>query len=163
MTIMRDIGSPLAVGGLVVANLLPDSPLTIGMRYSAIVYLSVDFLLQARAGYLRRRPYWTPESWRRYFIACSVLVGALVVVAGMLVALELRLPIVGQAGSTTRGVLVLGLVFFLSVGAGGLGLVLGWLTRGEAAQQFAGSSWFRRRGGAKPPNRSLQPTSGGSV
>jgi len=95
MTIMRDIGFSLAVGGLVVANLLSDSPLRIGMRYSAIAYLSVDFLLQARAGYLRRRPHWTPESWRRYFIAAAVPVGALLIVAGMLVALDWRLPIVG--------------------------------------------------------------------
>jgi hypothetical protein len=147
MTIMRDIGSPLAVLGLVVASRLADSPLAIGMRYSALIYLSVDLLLQARAGYLRRRPHWTPESWRRYFIACSVPVGALLVVAGVLVAVDWRLPIVGQAGSTTRGVWVLVLIFSLFVGAGGLAVVLGWLTRGEATQQFAGLAWFRRRGG----------------
>jgi hypothetical protein len=48
------------------------------MRYAAFAYIIGDLLVRARSGYLRRRPYWTSASSRRFLIACAFPIAALV-------------------------------------------------------------------------------------
>src|SRR4051812_7217816 len=93
----RRTGNLLAMLFLFVGTLLRGAWLEDGFRYLAFVYILTDILLRARAGYLRRRPYWTPDSWRGYLKACSFPVGALVLMVLMLAALDWRLPIVGAS------------------------------------------------------------------
>ena len=124
--------------GLFVASLLPDSPLKDGLRYLAVGYVLVDLLLRARSGYLRRRPHWTRESWRRFLTACSVPAGAVVAFVFMMAAFEWRLPIVGAARSSARGIWAVGTMVFIVVGVGGLVVAIEWLAQGDPSRQFAG-------------------------
>jgi hypothetical protein len=133
----RSIGNLLAMVGLFVGSLSPDSTLKDGLRYLAMAYISVDICLRARAGYLRRRPHWTRESWRRYFTACLIPAVALLILVCMLVALEWRLPIVGAPRSTTRSIWAVGTLVFLLIGAGGLVTAIEWLAHGDPSRQFA--------------------------
>ena len=142
MTSRRSIGHLLAMLFLFTGIVLPDSSLADGLRYLALGYISIPILLRARAGYVRRRPYWTPDSWRRYFKACSVPVGALVIVVLMMAALEWRLPIVGGSYSTARSFWAAGTLVFMVIGAGGLVSVIEWLHQGEPSRQFALPSWL---------------------
>ena len=134
----------MAILALFVAQGLPDSAVADGVRYVVAGYISIDLLLRARAGYLRRRPHWTPESWRRYLITCSIPTGALLIMVSLIAALEWRLPIVGAARSTTRGVWAAGAMVFMIVGAGGLVVAVEWLATGETSQQFAAPRWLTR-------------------
>jgi hypothetical protein len=138
------VGFFIAMLGLFVASRLPDSPFSSLVRYVAVGYIVLDFTLHARAGYRRRRPHWTRDSWRRFLIACSVPTSALVVFVGILAALERRLPIAGTNGSTLRGLWVISLMLCMVVGVGGLVAAIGYLTQGDATQQFP---WPRRRTG----------------
>src|SRR6266545_4135958 len=157
MTSRRSVGNILAMLVLFVGSLLPESGFAVGLRYLALGYISIDILLRARAGYLRRRPYWTRDSWRRYLKACSVPVGALVILVCMMAALEWRLPIVGAARSTVRGVWAVGTLVFMLIGAGGLVTVIEWLAQGDPSRQFALPRWLTR-GRSKTPDLGLQPT-----
>lgn len=85
----RILGNFLAMLLLFLAGtVLRDSWLADGLRYLAFGYISIDLLLRARVGYLRRRPYWTPESWHRYLKVSSIPVAALVIMVLMMAALE---------------------------------------------------------------------------
>jgi hypothetical protein len=84
------VGFFIAMVGLFVASRLPDSPFSSLVRYLAVGYIVVHFILRARSGYRRRRPHWMRDSWRRFLIACSVPTSALVVFVCMLAALAKR-------------------------------------------------------------------------
>ena len=146
MTIKKGVANLLVMLGLVISTRLPDSALSAGLRYLAMAWICVDLVLQARAGYVSPSPL-TSESWRRYFMACSIPAASFVVTAGMMVALEWRLPVVGTAGSTLRGVWAGVMMAFLVVGAVGLAAAIGWLSSGEASREFSLRGWFRRRRG----------------
>lgn len=135
-----------AVGILTVtASLLPDSWLSDGLRYLAAAYISIDLILRARAGYLRRRPFWTTDSWRRYLTACAVPVAAIGIMLAMMVALEARLPIVGEARTALRTVWAVGTLAFMLIGVIGMVSAIEWLHRGEASSQFSLPQWLSRR------------------
>jgi hypothetical protein len=151
------MGNVLAMLFLFAGSVVPGSWLADGLRYLAFGYISIDILLRARAGYLRRRPYWTPDSWRRYLKACSVPVGALVIMVLMMAALEWRLPIVGASRSTTRGFWAAGTLVFMVLGAGGLVSAIEWLNQGDPSRQFALPRWLTL-GRGKPPNTQMEPT-----
>jgi len=127
---------------LFTGSVLPDSWLADGLRYLAFGYISIDILLRARAGYLRRRPYWTPDSWRRFLNACSVPVGALVIMVLMITALEWKLPMVGGSGSATRGFWAAGTIVFMVIGVVGLVTAIEWLNQGDPSRQFALPRWL---------------------
>ena len=95
----RLIRTTVAMITMFVASRFSDSTLANVVEYSALFYLTLDIVLMARAGYLRRRPYWTPESWRRYIAACAIRVGALLVFMGMAAAIDFKLAVVGAPGS----------------------------------------------------------------
>lgn len=141
---IRRIGNLLAVAGLVVASRVPDSMAGDVLRYLALIYILGDTFLRARAGYLRRRPHWTRESWRRYLTAGLIPVGALLVVACMLLALEWKLHILGAARSTTRSIWGLVSIVFLVIGAGGAAAAVESLSDGDPSRQFAWPRWLAR-------------------
>jgi hypothetical protein len=142
MNYRRSIGNVLAMLFLLAGTAWSGSWLANGMRYLAFGYISIDILLRARAGYLRRRPYWTLDSWRRYLKACSVPVGALAIMVFMMVALEWRLPFVGVSRSTTRGLWAAGTLLFMVIGVGGLVSGIEWLNRGDPSRQCALPRWL---------------------
>ncbi len=139
---------------MVIGTVTKDRWYSDGLRYVALTYLVGDFVLRIREGYLRRRPHWTADSWKRYLQACAIPVGALLIVAASFVALEMKLPVVGASRSGLRAVWVLGMMFFLVLGGVGMAIVTGWLTDGEASQQFSLPRWLSRRG---------HPTTDGSL
>jgi len=148
MAVKRTIGNLVVILGLTVASFLPDSTLRDLLRYLALGYFSIDMLLWTRAGYLRRRPHWTRESWRRYLTACVVPIAALLVVASLLLALEWKLPVIGEARSTTRLVWAWVSIVLLVVGAAGLAAAIDRLSSGDPSRPFAWPRWLSRRGSA---------------
>jgi hypothetical protein len=127
---------------LFAGTLLPDSWLADGLRYLAFGYISIDLLLRARAGYLRRRPYWTSDSWHRYLKVCSIPVVALVIMVLMMAALEWRLPIAGASRSITRAFWAVGTAVFLIIGAGGVAGAVEWLNHGDPSRPCALPKWL---------------------
>lgn len=146
MSTVRSLATQLALIMMVVALAIRGKWYADGLRYVALTILVGDFVLRMREGYLRRRPHWTADSWKRYLQACAIPIGALLIVAASFVALEMKLPIVGASRSALRAVWVLGLMFFIVLGGVGTAIVVGWLTDGEASQQFSLPRWLSRRG-----------------
>ncbi len=144
MNTSRIIAGTVALGALFVASLLDDSLLKDGLRYLATGFISVDLFLRTRSGYLRRRPHWTPTSWRRFLVASSVPASALLLMIGMMVAFELRLPIVGAARSTARGIWAVGTMLCMVLGVGGLVLGVELLAQGDPERQFELPRWLTR-------------------
>lgn len=145
MSFLRNALGLFAVVAVLVATRLSESGFADGLRDAGLGYMAVDLLLRMLAGYRRRRPYWTPQSWRRYFAAASIPAGALVIGAAMLAAIEWRLPGTGEARSAARTLWALGVVFFFGAGAVGVSVALGWLSSGEASTQFALPRWLASR------------------
>lgn len=124
--ISKGIRIGVAMVAVSVANVLPPSTFRVDLKSLAGGALMIDVLLTAREGYRRRRLYWTADSWRRYLMACAVPVGALVILAGMLAALEFRHPWVWAARSTTRGIWAAIMLLLVVIGGGGLAIVGIW-------------------------------------
>ena len=137
------IGSDLALIALAVTFLLPDSPPRDGLRYLALACMLINVFARARAGYLRRRPHWTAESWRQFAIAFAIPAAAVLALVSTFAALGLRLSIVGEPRSTTRFIWAASAGVFIVIGGVGLSVVLGWLSNGEPAQQFVLPRWLR--------------------
>lgn len=146
MSSARSVASSCAMIAMAVSMLARDTWYSDELRYVALTYLFGDFVFRAREGYVRRRPHWSAESWKRYLRACLVPIGALIMVAASLVALEMKLPIVGASRSALRTVWATGMAVFLILGGFGMAVVVGWLTDGEASEQFALPRWLSRRG-----------------
>jgi len=150
MDVLRAVGYLLVLVAILGASSLPDSWYRDGLYLLAGFYFWVTMFLRARSGWLRRRPFWTAHSWRRYLWVASVPVAAIVVAMCMAVAVDLRLPIVGVAQSTTRSIWAVGTIFFMIIGAGGIVTAIEWLHRGDAGRQFVLPGWVlfgRRREG----------------
>jgi hypothetical protein len=145
------VGNLLALVALASSAWLPESPTRDGLRLLALGYLLVNVLHRARTGYLRRRPYWTPDSWRQFAIGCSIPAGAFVALVVMLTALALRLSIVGEPRSLARIVWAAATGVFIVIGGVSLSVALGWLTNGEATQQFVLPRWLRWRSPDRAP------------
>lgn len=128
------------------AILLPQGTWAAVLRYGGLSLITVQLAWLARAGYVQRRLVWDRESWRRYLVACTFPLAALLLLAASLVALELKLPIIGERGSTTRGVFAAVSTLFLLAGSLGVASAIFWLAPGDPARQFDGPRWlFRRR------------------
>ena len=142
-------GHLLAWLAIFAAHLWPDSAAAEWLRGAGLTYLGLSFLLRVRAGYVRRRPHWTAESWRRYLMACSVPAAAIVLLAAMLIALDMRLPIVGAAESNRRSAFAAASLVLLLIGGGGLALATEWLERGDETRQFDYPVWLRLGGSSR--------------
>ena len=124
---------------------LPASPARDGLRFLVLGYWVIYSILQFRAGYLRRRPHWTTDSWRQFAIGCSIPAGALVALGSILTIFALELPIVGEPGSPPRRVWATAVGTLAVIGGVGLSVVRRWLAKGEPDQQFELPRWFGRR------------------
>ena len=138
----RSLGNLLAMVVLFAGSMLPHSWLADGLRYLAVGYISIALLLRAGAGYRRRRPYWTPDSWRRYLMISLIPVGALGIMVFMMAALDWRLPVVGVSRSTTRGLWAAGTLFFMVTGTGGLVSAIERLNFGDPSRPCALPRWL---------------------
>lgn len=143
---LANIGILLSMLALLAGSVMPDSPFADGLRFLGVAAVAVHALLRARAGILRRRPYWTAQSWLRYLAVCSIPIGALLTLVWMLFALERRLPIVGEAQSPERGAFVAVSVVCMLIGAGGLAIAVEWLASGEPSRQVRFSPWRHENG-----------------
>jgi hypothetical protein len=138
----RIIGNLVAMLFLFASGMVSVPWLADGLRDLALGYISINILLRAWAGYRRRRPHWTPDSWRRYLRVSSVPVGALVIMVFMMAALEWRLAIVGTSQSTIRGLWIAGTLIFMFIGTVGLVAVIEWLNQGDPTGQCALPKWL---------------------
>jgi hypothetical protein len=102
---------------------------------------AITFFLQIRSGYLRRRPYWTGKSWRRFLLASAIPVVALLLLFDIMAAMDATLAFTGARRSALRGFWVTVDVLSMLFGAIGLAMVPIRLNYGDASQQF---SWRRR-------------------
>ena len=132
----------VALLAMLIADQFPQSRVAIVIKYAALGYVPLDIAFTAIAGCRRRLPHWTRESWRRFFKACAIPIGALVVFWILEVASEFGHPMFGAARSTQRDVWIAIMLVFMIVGAAGLGLAMFWLWDGDASAQF---TRFRRR------------------
>jgi len=132
----RLIGNALAMLVMFLAQVLPESWLKSSLVCAGSGYILGALVFRAHAGYVRRRPYWTPASWRGYLAACVLALGALLISVGMMVAIEWRLPIAGASNSSARGAWAAGMMGFMVVGVIGLVIAVEWLADGEPSRQF---------------------------
>jgi len=133
----RNIRNGIATLVLIASSRLPDSAVFEVLRYSALVYILGDTVIRPRAGYLRRLPHWTTESWRWYCAVAAVPVAALLVFLGLMMVHP-----AGAAHSTVRAVWVAVLLFLMLIGAVGTATAILWLAEGDATRQFTA---FQRR------------------
>jgi hypothetical protein len=139
---MKGRGYLIGMLAMAPAAVWPASTTAWVLRYAAMAYIVGSLLLQAHAGYRRRLPYWTRESWRRFLTFCAMSGAALAICIGMAAAVDARLPIVGAAYSTMRSIWVLVMMAFMIAGAGGLTSAVFWLSDGDESAQF---TRFQRR------------------
>lgn len=136
--------SVLATAAVIVGGRLSPSPLATVLQAAGLTFILGHLVLRVRAGYRRRRPYWTRESWRRYLTVAVMPVLALGVVLGMAAAVDAKLSIVGASRSPLRfvwvGVMVTLMLFAIIV----LAVAESWLTDGKPDRQFEWPRWFRR-------------------
>jgi hypothetical protein len=152
--VFRRQGSGVEIWGFLVLSLLSigldrwskGSSLTIVVRYLFLIYVSVWFSLKIRTGYLRRRPYWTRESWQRFLRLMAMPVGALVVLFTILYFFDPSTSTFGSPQSATRIAWTLVMLALLGFGAIGLPIAVDWLGHGEPSEQFTRTRFFRRRG-----------------
>ena len=115
-------------------------------KYAYLSYVPFWMAVKARAGYLRRKPYWTRKSWLRYLRLTAMPVVVLIAVLWVSsFDMSVTWSILGGPRSLTRVfwvVILLGMIF---LGVGGLIRALDWLTKGEPSEQFTRTRWFQRR------------------
>ena len=121
----------------------PDSITSQVSNFAMIATLIIWLGLSFRAGYLRRRPYWTRDSWLRYARLASLPMVAILFVLTM--STESGMRLMGEARSSTRALWVIALLVLLVLGAIGIVLALQWLRKGDPSVQFTRSSWLPRR------------------
>ena len=128
--------------GQVVLTWLPQTSLVQVLRYIAFGFVFLELSLQVRAGYHRRRPHWTRESWRRFLMLAAIPTAAVILLLGFTWAVDLRLPMMGAGGSTLRGLWIGVLLLLLLVAGAGFAIAMSRLMEGEASRQF---EWRKRR------------------
>ena len=139
----RSFLNAVALVAMFVGSRMPDSTIASVIHYGGFGYILFDVGRHVRTGYLRRRPHWTAESWRRYLTAAAIPVGAIALVLASAAAVDMSLPIAGERGSVVRFVFVMGSLVSLLVGTIGFAIVIGWLTDGEPSQPFTLPRWAR--------------------
>jgi len=114
------------------------------VRYAVLTYALSLLGFQLRAGYLRRKPYWTRESWRRFLRLMAQPVGALVVLFAILYFFDPSQSTFGNPQSATRVFWIIVLVALMAFGAIGLPVAVDWMGTGEPSEQFTRTRWFTR-------------------
>jgi hypothetical protein len=122
-------------------------PGTIGatlIRYAFFSTFAISLAVRIRAGYLRRRPHWTPKSWLLFVRLAAMPILALSLVL-YLSSFDMSTNALGAPHSTTRAVVAVGVVAMMLMGVFGLIVALDWLAKGEPSEQFTRTRWFQRR------------------
>lgn len=133
----------LSLINFVVGHWWPDSLAATVFSRVLTAYIVVWVALRIRRGYLLRKPHWTRESWLRYL---RLATPPLVAVAFVLYISSFDpVPVLGARGSAMRLASVITVVLMLILGAGGVGVAIEWLVRGEPSQQFTRTRWFQRQ------------------
>lgn len=135
-TIRGAVGDVAPMSLLFAGTVMRESMLADALRLAGMVWITAVLVLRLRAGYLRRRPYWTRESWQRFLLVCTIPVAALLLLVAFLVALEWRLPMLGPPHSSTRGLWAAASIVAMLIGAGGLAIAVFWLATGEPSRQM---------------------------
>lgn len=125
-------------------DVLPTWGLAPAVRWLGVGVLGVHFFVRARDGYLRRRPYWTAASWRRFLAMCCIPLAAFLFLAWLLFALDSHLRFVGEAQSPTRSAWATVSVLCVVIGGIGIAVAVEWLAHGEASRQFGLPRWLTR-------------------
>jgi len=114
------------------------------VSYVFIGAMAIAFAVRVRTGYLRRKPHWTSESWRRYLRLAVMPIIALAVVL-YVSSFDMSSNALGAPHSATRNVVAISMVVMMLAGAFGLVAAVDWLAKGEPSEQFARTRWFQRR------------------
>ena len=137
----------LAMVNIAVGRWKPGSFAASFVSYAFIGSITIWFGLRIRAGYRRRWPYWTRESWLRFIRLAWMPVAATIFVLAM--STETGIRLMRSTPSTTRPVWIGVLVALLLFGALGLVAVVEWLFQGPPSEQFTRRGWIPwRRSGA---------------
>ena len=108
------------------------------------IYFLAWFGSAIRRGYLRRRPYWTRESWIRYLRLAAMPVGVVALFFALVLANDYQPEVFGGRDSTLRLMSAFFDIALMFVGVIGIVMAIGWLTDGEPSAQFTRTRWFRR-------------------
>ena len=119
-----------------ISHRLPPSVFARALEYAGLGYVTLSIVLTARDGYRRRLPYWTRDSWRRYFRACAIPFGVLVAFLGLTAAQDYRLLVIHPTGQILRSVWIATMLLMLLASVWGLFKSISWLTDGDPSQQF---------------------------
>ena len=148
MLFNNPLGSAAAMLLLLGSYFLPESWVSDSIRYFALGYIGFGLILHVIAGYRRRRPFWTGDSWRRYLAASAIPIASLVIMFTMTALVDRGHPIAGDNHSTARTIWAAGILVLVLVGAGGLVAMIHALHDGEASEPFSLPAWAR---GRRPP------------
>ena len=132
----------LGVANAVVGRWKPGSIAATLLSYAFIGSSTVWLGFKIRAGYRRRRPYWTRASWLRYLKLAAMPLAAVVLVLFM--STETGMHLLPARSTTARTVSAIALVTLLLLGALGMWVALEWMFRGAASEQFTRTRWIRR-------------------
>jgi hypothetical protein len=98
-----------------------------------------------RKGYLRRRPYWTRESWLRYLRLAWMPAAAIVVFFALVLLFDYRTSMFGKPASAARRAWIIIVMALMLIGVTGLIRALDWMIQGDPSQQFIRTRWFQRQ------------------
>ena len=129
---------------IAIGNWWPESTAETVGRSVAFSWLAIWLGLKIRAGYQRRRPHWTQESWLRYLRLAVMPVLAIGLVL-FLSSLDPSTNALGAPRSATRLVWILIILAMMILGAIGVITAITWLEKGEPSEQFTRTRWFQRR------------------
>jgi hypothetical protein len=138
----------LSLVSLVTNHWWPGSAAGTIARALWFVFTTVWMGLKIRAGYQRRRPHWTRESWLRY-LRLAVMPVAAIALMLYLSSFDMSLNTFGAPRSTTRGVFAFSMLALMILGVIGTLRAIDWMERGEPSEQFTRTMWFQRR--PQPP------------
>ena len=127
-----------------VSHRWPDTLASTVTSYAMSAAFVAWFGYKSWNGYLRRQPYWTSESWRRYLRLVSMPVVALVLLFTELWFFDMKgsRAVFGEAQSALRTIWLLIDLALMAFGAIGIAVAIGWLGKGEPSQQFTRTRWF---------------------
>lgn len=124
-------------------SLWPASSLANVLRYLAYAYILTGVVLRVRSGYIRRRAYWSADSWRKYLVAFVAPIVSLAMLVALTLSVDWHLPFVGASRSAVRSLWLVVILIFLIVGAAGTATLIESLHQGDPAQQFEVPGWLR--------------------
>jgi hypothetical protein len=123
----------------------PDSLASEILSYAMAACFLTLFGRRIWAGYRRRQPYWTRESWRRYARLAAMPIALLIVLFTELYLFDAGVgrSVFGASGSALRWLWIVFDIALMLLGAIGLATAVSWLSAGEPTEQFTRTRWFQ--------------------